>query len=105
MLSCVWKIVIQISERIKKMLEYRNIKQKNLGVAIAFPATSAAVRIAQYKNGSRIPKKETSITISTVLQCNYIYFYDGADLSEAERIMMDFFWLEESVNGAYIFFS
>lgn len=104
MLSCVWRIVMQISERIKKVREYRNIKQKDLGVAIGFPATSAAVRIAQYENGTRMPKKETAIAISKVLQCNYINFYDGADLSEAERIMMDFFWLEESVQGAlYIF--
>ena len=95
---------MQISERIKKVREYRNIKQKDLGVAIGFPATSASVRIAQYENGSRMPKKETAIAISKVLQCNYINFYDGADLSEAERIMMDFFWLEESMSGSlYIF--
>ena len=104
MLSGIWRIVMQISERIKKVREYRNIKQKDLGVAIGFPATSAAVRIAQYENGSRMPKKETAIAISKILQCNYINFYDGVDLSEAERIMMDFFWLEESMSGSlYIF--
>lgn len=95
---------MQISERIKKVREYRNIKQKDLGVAIGFPATSAAVRIAQYENGTRMPKKETALAISKVLQCNYINFYDGTDLSEAERIMLDFFWLEESMSGSlYIF--
>lgn len=95
---------MQISERIKKVREYRNIKQKDLGVAIGFPAASAAVRIAQYESGSRIPKKETAIAISKILKCNYINFYDGADLSEAEKLMMDFFWLEESMGGSlYIF--
>ncbi len=95
---------MQISERIKKVREYRNIKQKDLGVAIGFPATSAAVRIAQYENGSRMPKKETAIAISKVLQCNYINFYDGVDLSEAERYNDGFFWLEESMSGSlYIF--
>lgn len=41
-----------MSERIKKVREYRNIKQKDLGIAIGFPTTSAAVRIAQYENGT-----------------------------------------------------
>ncbi len=99
------RVVIQISERIKKVREYRNIKQKDLGVAIGFPATSAAVRVAQYENGTRMPKKETAIAISKVLQCNYINFYDGADLSEVERIMMDFFLVRRICKGSFIYFS
>lgn len=97
-------LLMQIGERIKKIREFRDITQKDLGVDLGFPANSAAVRIAQYENGSRIPKKETAIAISQKLRCNYINFYDGSDLGEAERIMMDFFWLEESVSGSiYIF--
>lgn len=64
MLSGIWMIVMQISELIKKVREYRNIKQKDLnikqkdlGVAIGFPSTRAAIRIAQYENVSRIQKK------------------------------------------------
>ena len=67
---------MQIGERIKKIREFRDITQKDLGVDLGFPANSAAVRIAQYENGSRIPKKETAIAISQKLRCNYINFYD-----------------------------
>lgn len=62
------------------------------------------MRIGQYETGARIPKKESAIAFSKVLNCNYINFYNGSDLNEAERIMMDFFWLEETMSGLlYIF--
>lgn len=95
---------MQIGERIRKIREYRNIKQKDLGVAIGFPVGSAAVRIAQYENGSRIPKQDTAIALSKILQCNYINFYDGVDLAQLERIMMNFFWLEELVGDSFYVF-
>jgi len=95
---------MQIYERIKKVREFRSVTQKDLGIALGFPANSAAVRIAQYENGSRIPKKETAEAISKILNCNYINFYDGTDLGNANRIMMNFFWLEELLGDSmYIF--
>ena len=41
---------MQISERIKRIQEFRRITQKDLGVEIVFPEKSAAVRIAQYES-------------------------------------------------------
>lgn len=95
---------MQINERIKRVREYRKITQKELGLALGGTEKSAAVRIGQYETGARIPKKESAIALSKALNCNYINFYNGSDLSEAERIMMDFFWLEETMTGSlYIF--
>ena len=91
---------MQIAARIKKVREFRAVTQKDLGIALGFPESSAAVRIAQYENGSRLPKKDSAIALSKVLQCNYINFYDGADLGNANRIMMNFFWLEELVGDS-----
>lgn len=95
---------VQIGERIKKIREFRKITQKDLGVALGFPLTSASIRIAQYETGMRLPKKDTAIAISKILHCNYINFYDGSDLSMAEQTLMNFFWLEEATGGSlYIF--
>ena len=37
---------MQINERIRKVREYRDITQKDLGIELGFPDKSAAVRIA-----------------------------------------------------------
>jgi len=95
---------MQINERIKRVREYRKMTQKELGVALGGSERSATVRVGQYETGARIPKKESAIALSKVLQCNYINFYDGADLGNANRIMMNFFWLEELLGDSmYIF--
>lgn len=54
---------MQICERIKNVRDYRNIKQQDLGIAIGFPTTSAAVRIAQYENGTRMEKGDCNINL------------------------------------------
>jgi len=95
---------MHIAERIKRVREFRTVTQKDLGIALGFPENSAAVRIAQYENGSRVPKKETAQAISEKLQCNYINFYDNADMGNVNRIMMNFFWLEELLcDSMYVF--
>lgn len=95
---------MQINERIKRIREYRHMTQRELGVALGGSEKSATVRIGQYETGARSPKKDSAEALSRVLNCNYINFYDGSDLGKAERIMMDFFWLEESMSGSlYIF--
>lgn len=96
--------MLLIGERLKMIREFRGITQKSLGVALSFPDNSAAVRIAQYENGTRIPKNETADAISKILKCNPKNFYENAHLGQAERIVLDLFWLEESVAGSlYIF--
>ena len=35
---------MQVGERIKRIREFRQIKQKDLGIAIGYPPKSAAVR-------------------------------------------------------------
>ena len=88
---------MQISERIKRIREYRNMTQKELGLALGSTEKSAAVRVGQYETGARIPKLDSANALAKILHCNYINFYDGAELSQPERIMMNFFWLEETV--------
>ncbi len=95
---------MQINERIKRIREFRNMTQKELGIALGGTEKSAAVRIGQYETGSRVPKKDSAMALSKVLRCNPINFYSGADLGKAEQIMMNLFWLEETLGGSlYIF--
>ena len=95
---------MQINERIKRIREYRNMTQKELGIALGGAERSAAVRVGQYETGARVPKKESAIALSKVLRCNYINFYDGTYLGNAERIMANFFWLEELIGDSiYVF--
>ena len=95
---------MQINERIKRIREYRNMTQKELGIALGSTEKSAAVRVGQYETGARIPKLDSAKALAEVLHCNYINFYDGAELSQPERIMMNFFWLEETVGDSlYVF--
>lgn len=96
---------MQISERIKRVREYRNMTQKELGLALGSAEKSAAVRIGQYETGARIPKLDSAKALAEVLHCNYINFYDGVELSNVERIMMNFFWLEESMGGSLTVFT
>lgn len=107
MLFFQFLVVLHISsdgERLKQIREFRNIKQKELGMALGYPPKSAAVRIAQYESCSVAPKKETAIAISEILKCNYINLFYGTDLGKAERFMFDLFWMEELVGSSlYIF--
>lgn len=91
-----------IGERIKKIRDFRNITQKDLGLQLDFPESSAGIRIAQYEANTRIPKKETSIKMSEILKCNLLALYDGQDLTPAERTIQNLFWIEE-LSGVSLF--
>lgn len=49
---------MKIGDRIKRIRTMRGMTQKELGLAVGFPARSADVRIAQYENGVRNPKED-----------------------------------------------
>lgn len=98
------RLHMQINERIKCIREYRGMTQKELGLALGGTEKSAAVRIGQYETGARIPKLDSAKALANILHCNYINLYNGNELSKAERIMMDFFWLEEMVGDSICVF-
>ena len=91
---------MQINERIKCIREFRNMTQKDLGLALGSTEKSAAVRIGQYETGARIPKLDSAKALAQILNCNYINLCDSTYLGEAERIMVDLFWLEETMKGS-----
>lgn len=55
------------SYRIKKIRQLRGLTQKELGVRLGFPKSSADVRIAQYEKGARIPRKALLLKMARTL--------------------------------------
>ena len=78
--------------------------QKRTWYCFRWHRKSATVQIGQSETSARVSKLDSVKSLADALHYNYINFCDGAELSKAEQIMMNFFWLEESVNGLlYIF--
>lgn len=88
-----------IGEKIKKIRNFRNIKQRDLGLALGFSESTADNRLAQYETNYRVPKKDVLIKIAEILDVSPLNFISEATGS-AEDIMQTFFWLDESNRGA-----
>lgn len=59
---------MKTGDRIKNIRTLRGMTQKELGLAVGFPARSADVRIAQYENGTRTPKEDVVQLMAQVLK-------------------------------------
>lgn len=51
-------LIMAIGERIRYFRNLRGMTMKRLGVLLGYSERTADVRVAQYENGSRAPKKE-----------------------------------------------
>ena len=56
-----------IGERIRFLRNLRGMTQKQLGISVGFPESSADVRLAQYESGSRTPKESMTKIIADSL--------------------------------------
>ena len=56
-----------IGERIKFFRNQHKMTQKQLGQLIGFPESNADVRMAQYENGARTPKKDLTNKLADIL--------------------------------------
>jgi transcriptional regulator with XRE-family HTH domain len=89
-------------ERIKRIRNFREMTQKELGLAIGFDENTADVRIAQYESGTRTPKEDTLRKIADVLRVNYRAIYEPT-LYSAEDVMYSLFELEEHYTDLQIY--
>lgn len=87
-----------IGEKIKIIRNFRNMKQRELGLALGFSESTADNRIAQYETNYRVPKKEALLKIADFFQVSPDNFISETT-SSATDIMFTFFWLEESNKG------
>ena len=79
-----------VGEKIKRIRIFREMTQKELGIAVGLTEN----RIAQYETNYRTPKKELLNQIAEALHVNFLNFY--VDISgSAEDIIQTFFWMDE----------
>ena len=88
-----------VGEKIKKILTFRGITQKELGLAVGFEEKGADNRIAQYETNYRVPKRELLDKIAQALRVDFQNFYTLRP-GCAEDFMRTFFWLDEDSPGS-----
>ena len=80
-------------KRIRFIREFRNMTQKELGLACGFSESSADVRIRQYESDQKSPKSDALKIIANALNVN-IYSLENYTDSNAITILEMLFWLE-----------
>ena len=88
---------MNVGKKIKKIRQFRGLKQAELGQLLGMGDTSQA-RIGQYEIGFRTPSKELLDRMAKVLDVNPQTLYDNTGESASE-LMELFFWLEEDHPG------
>lgn len=82
-----------LGKRIKKIRNFRDMKQIELGEAAQIKGT-ADVRICQYENDSRVPKASRLKAIADALSCSYSTLA-SVDITSPEELIAALFWMEE----------
>lgn len=80
-------------KRIRFIREFRNMTQKELGLACGFSESSADVRIRQYESDQKSPKSDALKLIADALDVS-IYSLENYTDSNATTILEMLFWLE-----------
>ena len=88
---------MNVGKKIKKIRQFRGLKQAELGQLLGMGDTSQA-RIGQYEIGFRTPSKELLDRMAKVLDVNPQTLYDNTG-ENASELMELFFWLEEDHPG------
>jgi transcriptional regulator with XRE-family HTH domain len=85
---------VNVGERIKAIREFRGMSQRELGLAAGYDEKTARARISQYEISNRIPKGETLLLLSKVLNINIQAIKDYS-LDTPIDVMEYLFWLDE----------
>lgn len=80
-------------KRLKLVRKFRGFSQKEFGVALGFPEKSADVRVAQYENKSRTPKKDLQTKMAELLKVSPEVLSPAVSTTR-EELMQSLFWLE-----------
>ena len=82
-----------VGRRLKLIRKFRGYSQKEFGVALGFPEKSADVRVAQYENKARTPKKDLQINMTEILNVSPEVLSLSVSTAR-EELMQSLFWLE-----------
>lgn len=82
-----------LGKRLKLIRKYRGFSQKEFGSALGFSEKTADVRVAQYENKSRTPKKDLQTRMTEILKVSPEVL-SPAICTNREELMQSLFWLE-----------
>ncbi len=75
-----------IGGKIKKIREYRNLTQKQLGIRCGYSEPTADVRIGQYEKNKKIPREKALETLAEALEIDKHSLFDADLVSESKAI-------------------
>jgi transcriptional regulator with XRE-family HTH domain len=87
---------LNIGERIKAIREFRGMTQKEFGLAIGYDEKTARARVSQYEIGNRVPKEDTLLAMSKILNSS-VQAIRGYSLDTPVDVMEYLFWLDEKM--------
>lgn len=87
---------MSVGSRIRRVRKFRDMTQKELGIALGYDEKSADVRITQYETGTRTPKIDVLNAMAEVLNVNILALREpDTKLYAAEDIMSILFELDD----------
>ena len=82
-------------KRLKMIRCYRNMTMKQLGTALGFEESTAAIRIAQYESDTRSPKPDVSLAMAKALNVHPNRLLPTPD-DPIDAVIEQLLWLEDS---------
>ena len=87
-------------KRLKTIRCHRNMTMKQLGMALGFDESTAAIRIAQYESDTRSPKPEMSLAMAKALNVHPNRLLPTPD-NPIDAIIEQLLWLEDSETSCF----
>ena len=84
---------MHFGKKLKAVRLKRGMTQKELGIEVGFPESNAAVRIAQYEQKERTPKKEILNKLAKALKVSPYWF--SIEFPHHKHNLLFFFFEEE----------
>ena len=82
-------------KRLKTIRCHRNMTMKQLGMALGFDESTAAIRVAQYESDTRSPKPDVSLAMAKALNVHPNRLLPTPD-DPIDAVIEHLLWLEDS---------
>ena len=87
-------------KRLKTIRCHRNMTMKQLGMALGFDESTAAIRIAQYESDTRSPKPDISLAMAKALNVHPNRLLSTPD-DPIDAVIEQLLWLEDSETSRF----
>ena len=87
-------------KRLKTFRCHRNMTMKQLGMALGFDESTAAIRIAQYESDTRSPKPDVSHAMAKALNVHPNRLISTPD-NPIDAVIEQLLWLEDSETSRF----